>query len=60
MRVCGGVKESSKNKLVRSTSAGHDEKMRDEKLAKRAGAQDVEWKIGGEKDRNCRGGLRYN
>ena len=31
-----GVKESSKKKLVRSTAAGHVEKMGDEKLATRA------------------------
>ena len=40
----GGVKESSKNKLVRSTWAGLVEKMGDEKLAKRADTQNVEGK----------------
>ena len=34
MRVEVGMKESSKKKLVRSTWAGHVEKMGDEKLAK--------------------------
>ena len=43
-----GGKESSKKKLVRSTWAGHVEKMTDKKLAKRADAQKVEgkWKRG--------------
>ena len=48
MRVEAGVKESSKTKLVRSTWAGHVEKMGDEKLAKRTDAQKVEgmWRRG--------------
>ena len=41
MSVEVGVKESSKNKLVMSTWIGHVEKMGDEKLAKRADAQNV-------------------
>ena len=42
------VKESSKKQLMRSTCAGHMEKMGYEKLAKRAGAQKVEgkWRLG--------------
>ena len=39
-----GVKESSKRKLVRSTRAGHVDKMGDGKLAKRADAQKMEGK----------------
>ena len=48
MRVEVGVKESTKNKLVRNTWAGHVEKLGDEKLAKRADAQNVEekWRQG--------------
>ena len=38
------VEESSKKKLVRSASAGHVEKMADEKLAKRTCVQKVEGK----------------
>ena len=38
------MKESSKRKLLRSTWAGHVDKMADENLAKRADAQKVEGK----------------
>ena len=38
------MKESSKKKLMRSTWVGHMDKMGDEKLAKRAGAQKIEGK----------------
>ena len=44
MRVWDGVKESSKNKLLRSTWAGYVGKKRDEKLAKRVGVQKMEGK----------------
>ena len=48
MKLEVGVKESSKKKLVRSTWAGHVEKMGDEKLAKRVDDQKVErkWRRG--------------
>ena len=50
------MKESSKNKLVRSTWVGHVEKMGDEKLAKKQMPR--KWKgNGGEEDQNCDGGL---
>ena len=42
MRVKVGVKESSKKKLLRSTWAGHVEKMEDENMAKRADARKAE------------------
>ena len=42
MRVKIGVKESVKKKLMKSTWAGHVERMGDEKLAKRADVQKVE------------------
>ena len=43
-----GVKECSKNKLVRSTQADHMKKTGDENLAKRADAQKVngKWRRG--------------
>ena len=44
MRMEVGAKQSSKKKLLRSTWAGHTEKMGHEKLAKRADAQKVEGK----------------
>ena len=44
MRVEVGGKENVKKKLVRSTWAGHVERIGDEKLAKRADAQTVEGK----------------
>ena len=50
------MKDNFKKKLVSSrlTSAGRVERMGDEKLVKRADAQKVEGKGGGE-DRNCDG-----
>jgi len=39
-----GMNERSKEKLARSTWAGHVENMGDEKLAKRADAQNVDGK----------------
>ena len=44
MRLEIGVKESCKKKFVRSTWAGHLERMGDEKLAKGADAQRMEGK----------------
>ena len=44
MRVEIGVKESVKKKFVRSTWAGHEDRMGNEKLVKRADAQKDERK----------------
>ena len=49
------VKSSSKRNLVSSTSAGHVEKMGDEKRAKRSDTQKVVRNGGEEDDRNCDG-----
>jgi len=48
LRVWDGLNKSSKKILMRSTWAGHMEKMGDEKLAKREDAQKVErkWRRG--------------
>ena len=51
-----GVTESARKKLVRSTRAGHVERMGDEKLAKRKKLMSIKWKGNGDEE-NCDEGL---